>query len=383
MSVLPAPGTFELLSSSSQCAARRGRLHTARGTVETPVFMPVGTQGSVKSVSQEELEQAGAEIILANSYHLYLRPGTDIIAKAGGIQRFNGWNRPMLTDSGGFQIFSLATLRRISEDGVEFRSHIDGSLHLFTPERSMLVQKDIGADIIMCFDECPPYPCTYEYARRSMDLSVRWARRCMDSFTSLEEKSPAGQLLFGILQGSVYPDLRRESAERMIEIGFPGYALGGLSVGEPKDEMAAVLEATVPLLPAGRPHYLMGVGMPEDIWEAVERGIDMFDCVLPTRNGRNGQAFTSGGKVNIKNAEYLSDLGPLDAECGCPVCKRYSRAYLNHLFRAQELLALRLLSLHNIHFMLQLLDKIRNAISADRFREAKREFMSRWLKLEN
>ena len=378
MTAGPVPGTFELLSSSSQCAARRGRLHTARGTIETPVFMPVGTQGSVKSLSQEELEEAGAEIILANSYHLYLRPGTDIIVQAGGIQRYNSWNKPMLTDSGGFQIFSLTTLRKISENGVEFRSHIDGSRHLFTPEKSMQVQKDIGADIIMCFDECPPYPCTYEYARRSMELSVAWARRCKESFDALEEKAPTGQLLFGILQGSVYPDLRRECAERMIEIGFPGYALGGLSVGEPKDEMAAVLEATVPHLPAERPHYLMGVGMPEDIWEAVERGIDMFDCVLPTRNGRNGQAFTSHGKVNIKNAEYQRDFGPLDPECGCPACTRYTRAYLNHLFRARELLVLRLLSLHNIHFMLQLLGKIRNAIHEDRFRETKQEFMARY-----
>jgi queuine tRNA-ribosyltransferase len=364
---------FELLKRSSQCAARRGRLQTARGVIQTPVFMPVGTQGSVKTISAEELRTMGAEIILGNSYHLYLRPGTAIIEAAGGLQKFCGWNGPMLTDSGGFQIFSLTTLRRLNDDGVEFQSHIDGSKHFFTPEKCMDVQTRIGADIIMCFDECAPYPCTYDYAARSMRLSLAWARRCKDAFEKIR-RADNPQMLFGIIQGSVYADLRRESAEKTMEIGFPGYALGGLSVGEPKDEMIAMLDATTGLLPADKPRYLMGVGTPEDVWEAVERGIDMFDCVLPTRNGRNGQALTSIGKVNVKNAEYKADFGPLDPACDCPTCAGYSRAYLNHLFRAQELLVFRLLSLHNLHFMIKLLNIIRNSIESDTFAEAKKWF---------
>jgi len=366
---------FELLKKSSECDARLGRLTTARGQIDTPVFMPVGTQGSVKTVSNEELENAGASIILSNSYHLYLRPGTEIIEQAGGLNRFIGWKKPMLTDSGGFQIFSLATLRRIEKEGVEFRSHIDGSKHFFTPQSSMEIQKKIGADIIMCFDECSPYPCTHDYAARSMRMSVEWARRCKESFDEIPGPAYSeGQLLFGIIQGSVYNDLRRESIEKTVEIGFPGYALGGLSVGEPKEEMISVLEASKGLLPEDKPRYLMGVGMPEDIWEAVERGIDMFDCVLPTRNGRNGQAFTSTGKVNIKNAEYIRDFGPLDQDCQCPACKGYSRAYLNYMFRAKELLVLRLLSLHNIYFLIKLLDFIRKSIESDSFIKSKKRF---------
>jgi queuine tRNA-ribosyltransferase len=341
--------------------------------------MPVGTQGTVKAISNEELEGAGAQIILSNSYHLYLRPGTDIIEAAGGLNRFIGWNKPMLTDSGGFQIFSLATLRRISDDGVEFQSHIDGSKHFFNSEKCIEVQKKIGADIIMVFDECSPYPCTHDYAARSMRMSVEWARRCKAAFEKPGPEYSRGQLLFGIIQGSVYPDLRRESIEKTIDIGFPGYALGGLSVGEPKEEMVAMLEACKGLLPEDKPRYLMGVGMPEDIFEAVERGIDMFDCVLPTRNGRNGQAFTSVGKVNIKNAEYIRDFGPLDPECECPTCKGYSRAYLNFLFRAQELLVLRLLSLHNIYFLIKLLSFIRQSIETDSFIKSKKEFLSKYL----
>jgi queuine tRNA-ribosyltransferase len=270
----------------------------------------------------------------------------------------------------------LTTLRRINEDGVEFQSHIECSRHFFTPEKSMEVQEAIGADIIMCFDECSPYPCTYEYAKRSMELSLTWASRCKKHFYLRAPQSPHRQLLFGIIQGSVYADLRKESALRMMETGFPGYALGGLSVGEPKDEMAAMIEQTAPLLPADKPRYLMGVGMPEDIWEAVERGIDMFDCVLPTRNGRNGQAFASTGRINIKNAEYKEDFGPLDPACGCPACRLYTRAYLNHLFRSQEILGLRLLSLHNIYFMIKLLKLIRKSIEENRFLEAKKAFFA-------
>ncbi len=370
---------FEVIKNSSECAARLGKLTAARGVINTPIFMPVGTQGTVKAISNEELEQSGAEIILSNSYHLYLRPGTETIEKAaGGINRFIGWKKPMLTDSGGFQIFSLATLRRIDTEGVEFQSHIDGSKHFFTPKSSMEIQKKIGADIIMCFDECSPYPCTHEYAARSMRMSVEWARRCKEAFEIPGPEYSRGQLLFGIIQGSVYNDLRKESIEKTIAIGFPGYALGGLSVGEQKEEMISVLDAAKELLPKDKPRYLMGVGMPEDIWEAVERGIDMFDCVLPTRNGRNGQAFTSIGKVNIKNAEYVRDFGPLDPDCSCPTCKGYSRAYLNFLFRAQELLVLRLLSLHNIYFLIKLLELIRKSIESDSFIKSKREFFSKY-----
>jgi queuine tRNA-ribosyltransferase len=368
--------SFDVIKKSSECSARVGKLQTIRGEINTPVFMPVGTQGTVKAISNEELEGAGAQIILSNSYHLYLRPGTDLIEAAGGLHRFIGWKRPMLTDSGGFQIFSLATLRRISAEGVEFRSHIDGSKHYFDSEKCMDVQKKIGADIIMVFDECSPYPCTHDYAANSMRMSVEWAKRCKKSFDIPGPSYSDGQLLFGIIQGSVFPDLRKESIEKTVEIDFPGYALGGLSVGEPKEEMIATLESVKGLLPENKPRYLMGVGMPEDLWEAVERGIDMFDCVLPTRNGRNGQAFTSRGKVNIKNAEYIRDFGPLDPDCGCPTCKGYSRAYLNYLFRAQELLVLRLLSLHNIYFLIKLVDSIRKSIETDSFIKAKKEFFS-------
>ncbi|MFC1501682.1 tRNA guanosine(34) transglycosylase Tgt [Elusimicrobiota bacterium] len=371
-------GTFELLKKSSQCSARLGKLTTSRGIINTPIFMPVGTQGTVKTISNKELVESGAEIILGNSYHLYLRPGTEIIEKAGGLHNFMGWEKPMLTDSGGFQIFSLKTLRRINSDGVEFRSHIDGSKHFFTPEKSMEIQQKIGADIIMCFDECPPYPCTYDYAKRSMELSVGWAKRCKDKFGEIRKKSKHQQLLFGIIQGSVYDDLRRMSINKTVDIDFPGYAFGGLSVGEPKDELITVLDKTASLLPEQKPRYLMGVGMPEDIWDAVERGIDMFDCVLPTRNGRNGQAFTSNGKVNIANAEYKQDFTKLDPKCDCHTCKGYSRAYLNHLFRSQELLVLRLLSLHNIYFMIKLLANIRNSIKSDKFLNAKKDFFRKY-----
>ncbi len=369
-------GSFQLLKKSSQCNARLGKLYTTRGIIDTPVFMPVGTQGSVKSVSTEQLIESKAQIILANSYHIYLRPGLDIIRKAGGIQKFNSWNRPMLTDSGGFQIFSLNDFRKIKEEGAEFKSHIDGSKHFISPEISMQIQKTIGADIIMCFDECTPYPSTYEYAKNSMLMSLNWAKRCKTEF--YKDDACNTQALFGIVQGSVYKDLRKESALRMQDIDFVGYAIGGVSVGESKEEMLDVVEHTVPFLPENKARYLMGVGMPEDIWDGIERGIDMFDCVIPTRNGRNGQAFTTYGKINIKNGEYKDKFEPLDPECDCQTCKGYTKAYLNHLFRSQEILALTLLSLHNINFMLKLTDIIRKALVEDTFLETKQEFFRKY-----
>lgn len=369
-------GSFQLLKKSGQCSARLGKLYTTRGIIDTPIFMPVGTQGSVKSVSTEQLIESKAQIILANSYHIYLRPGLDIIKKAGGIQKFISWNRPMLTDSGGFQIFSLNDFRKIREEGVEFKSHIDGSKHFISPEISMQIQKTIGADIIMCFDECTPYPATYEYAKNSMLLSLQWAKRCKDEF--YKDDAHQTQSLFGIVQGSVYNDLRKESALRMQDIDFVGYAIGGVSVGETKKEMLDVIENTVPYLPENKARYLMGVGMPEDIWDGIERGIDMFDCVIPTRNGRNGQAFTTYGKINIKNGEFKDKFEPLDPNCDCQTCKGYSKAYLNHLFRSQEILALTLLSLHNINFMLELTNKIRKALVEDTFLETKQEFFKKY-----
>jgi len=369
-------GSFQLLKKSSQCGARLGKLYTTRGIIDTPVFMPVGTQCSVKSVSTEQLIESKAQIILANSYHIYLRPGLDIIKKAGGIQNFNSWNRPMLTDSGGFQIFSLNDFRKIKEEGAEFKSHIDGSKHFISPEISMQIQKTIGADIIMCFDECTPYPATYEYAKNSMKMSLKWAKRCKEEFYKDDAKDT--QALFGIVQGSVFEDLRKESALRMQDIDFVGYAIGGVSVGESKQEMIKVIDCTVPYLPENKARYLMGVGMPEDIWDGIERGIDMFDCVIPTRNGRNGQAFTTYGKVNIKNGEYKDKFEPLDLECDCQTCRGYTKAYLNHLFKSQEILALTLLSLHNINFMLKLTDKIRKALVEDTFLETKQEFFKKY-----
>ena len=368
------PGSFQLLKKSSQSKARLGRLHTNRGIIDTPIFMPVGTHGTVKGVPMEFLTKSQAQIILSNSYHLYLRPGTQIIKEAGGIQEFLSWHRPMLTDSGGFQIFSLSDKRKITEDGAAFRSHIDGSSHFFSPEKSMQVQKDIAADIIMCFDECAPYPSSYDYAKRSMNLSLKWARRCRDEF--YKDHSFNKQALFGIIQGSVFDDLRTISATEMVSTDFVGYAIGGLSVGEPKEDMLKTLELLEPLLPQNKARYLMGVGMPQDLWEGVERGIDMFDCVIPTRNGRNGQVFTSFGKINIRNAKYRNDFSPLDPQCSCPACTNYSRAYLNHLVRAQESLYLTLLSVHNIFFMTSMMKTIRDAIETDSFAQAKKAFLS-------
>lgn len=364
--------SFTVEHRDPQCGARAGRLRLAHGEVETPIFMPVGTQGTVKAVTREDLYAVGAQIILANAYHLYLRPGTEVLEKAGGLHEFMRWERPLLTDSGGFQVFSLAGLTKIKQDGVTFQSHIDGSRHVMTPEKATDVQVAIGSDIMMCFDECTPYPCTREAASISLRRTAEWAARCK---TRWLERGTERQALFGIVQGSVFEDLRIESVERTQAVGFPGYAIGGVSVGEDKAEMAQVVEWTAPRLPEGSPRYLMGVGPPEDMLHAIEHGVDMFDCVMPTRNARNGSLFTSQGRVNIKNRRFVDDLGPLDAACGCPVCTTYSRAYLSHLYRAGEILALRLNTLHNLFFMLQLAATARRAIVDGRFCEFKRAFL--------
>jgi len=366
--------TFQVEARDGESAARAGRLTLPHGVVETPVFMPVGTQASVKALSQEDLETLDAAIILGNAYHLYLRPGTEILEAAGGLHRFMDWHRPILTDSGGFQVFSLSTLNKVTPEGVAFQSHIDGSRHFFTPEKATDVQISIGADIIMCFDECTTYPATREHAEKSMAMTHAWAVQCRERW--LERGADGQQALFGIVQGSVYRDLREQSAEGLVALDFPGYAIGGVSVGESKAEMLSAVEWVAPLLPEDKPRYLMGVGTPEDLLEAIERGIDLFDCVLPTRNARNGSLFTARGRINIKNARHLRDFGPLDPQCGCPVCARYSRAYLAHLFRAGEISALRLNTLHNLFFMLELAAHARAAIRSNGFAAFKRSFLA-------
>jgi queuine tRNA-ribosyltransferase len=364
--------SFQVESVDAKTQARAGRMVTAHGEVETPVFMPVGTQGTVKALTQGMLEELNARIILGNTYHLFLRPGHELIAALGGLHKFISWERALLTDSGGFQVFSLGQLRRICEEGVQFRSHLDGSLQFFSPEISMRVQHALGADIVMAFDECTPFPATHAQARQSLELTLRWARRSRAEYERLKEASlDAGSALpgalFGIIQGSIYHDLRRESLERLLEIGFEGYAIGGLSVGEEKTQMYEVIEALAPQMPADCPRYLMGVGTPEDLVECVARGVDMFDCVMPTRNARNGQVFTSRGRLNIKNAKYARDTRPLDEECRCAVCRRYARAYLRHLYQSGEILASILCSYHNLAFYLDTMHKIRQAIRLGEF----------------
>lgn len=345
---------FQLLNTDKN--ARRGRLTFPRGTIETPAFMPVGTYGTVKAMTTDEVLSTGAEIILGNTFHLMLRPGPEVIKAHGGLHRFMHWDKPILTDSGGFQVFSLTELRELKEDGVTFRSPLNGALIHLTPERSVEMQAILGADIVMVFDECLPYPSTEEIAQKSMRMSLRWAKR------SKEAHGASQSALFGIIQGGVYPELRTESLQGLQEIGFDGYAIGGLSVGEPKEHMLAVLDHLCPLMPADKPHYLMGVGKPEDLIDGVLRGIDMFDCVMPTRNARNGHLFTSRGIVRIRNSEYRSDLQPLDANCSCYTCKNYTRAYLHHLFRSSEILGARLNSWHNLHFYQNLMRNLRCAI---------------------
>lgn len=368
--------------------ARRGLLTTPHGIVETPAFMPVGTQGAVKGITQNDLESLGAEILLSNTYHLYLRPGDGLIARRGGLHRFIGWSRPILTDSGGYQVFSLASRRTIDESGAHFRSHLDGSLHLLTPEKATDIQAQLGSDVAMVLDECLAYPADMDAARCSMERTARWAARARHRFEALGHRITApglddvivtnpGQAQFGIVQGSVYPQLRTESAERTVEIGFEGYAIGGLSVGEPIETMYQIVRETAAALPRDRPRYLMGTGTPEDIVEAVAGGVDLFDCVLPTRNARNGQLFTSEGRINIKNACYAEDERPPDPACGCYTCRTHSRAYLRHLFLAGEINAATLNTLHNLHFYLDTLRRIRQAIEFGQFESLRVEYVRR------
>jgi queuine tRNA-ribosyltransferase len=362
------PATFELLAGDEATAARRGRLHTRRGVIDTPAFMPVGTQGTVKGMLPEQLRELGAQILLANTYHLYLRPGHELIRRLEGLHRFMQWDGPILTDSGGFQVFSLGALRRISEEGVRFQSHLDGSAHLLTPESSIAIQEALGADIMMVFDECIPYPAERSYVADSTARSMRWAER------SRRARRDASAALFGIVQGGMEEDLRRQSVEQLLSIGFDGYALGGLSVGEGAETMYQVMEWTLPLLPTAQPRYVMGVGTPENLVEAVARGADLFDCVMPTRNARNGVLFTSFGRISIKQQRYLEDPQPIDPACDCPVCRRFSRAYLRHLYQSNEILASVLNTWHNLYYYQQLMRRMRDAISAGTFAQFRAEF---------
>ena len=361
--------TYELIKTDSRTKARRGRVTTPHGVIETPVFMPVGTAATVKAMRPEEIKEMGAEIVLSNTYHLYLRPGHEVVKAAGGLHKFMNWDRPILTDSGGFQVFSLGAMRKIREEGVEFRSHIDGSRHMLSPEKSMEIQNALGSDIIMAFDECAPYPADRKYVKDSLERTTRWLKRCKEYHKDTERQS-----LFGIMQGGMYKDLRRESAEQIVELDLPGYAIGGLSVGEPKEIMYDVMDECVDYLPKEKPRYLMGVGSPDCLFEVVERGIDMFDCVLPTRIARHGMAMTSQGRVNIKNARYERDFTPLDPECDCYTCRNYSKAYLRHLFKADEILSSMLMTNHNLHFLVKTMQNIRKSIEEDRFLEYKKEF---------
>ena len=362
---------FELLHIDAQTGARRGRLHTPHGVIETPIFMPVGTQATVKTIEPRELLEINAQIILSNTYHLHLRQGEDLVERAGGLHKFMNWPRPILTDSGGFQVFSLAGLRKIKEDGVDFRSHIDGSRQRLTPESSMMIQQKLGSDIAMAFDVCSPWPCDEKTARENMERTHRWAARCQKAHTRED------QALFGIVQGSLYRNLRIESARHLADMDFIGYGIGGLSVGEPKPMMYEMLEAIEPEMPRNKPRYLMGVGSPDCLMEGVMRGVDMFDCVLATRVGRNGTCFGHDGRVVVRDARYAEDFLPIDPDCDCYVCRNYSRAYIRHLFKAGEVLGPRLASYHNLYFLLKLMEGARKAIEEDRFGDYRREFLDR------
>ena len=359
---------FEIIKECKRTKARAGRLHTPHGVIETPVFMPVGTQATVKTMTPDELKENNAQIILGNTYHLYLRPGHELVKEAGGLHKFMNWDRPILTDSGGFQVFSLGELRKIKEEGVTFRSHLDGSKHLFSPERVMEIEEAIGADIAMAFDECTPYPADYDYAKRSMERTTRWLERCIKAHTRED------QALFGIIQGSMYKDLRTESAKEITSFDLPGYAIGGLSVGEPAEVMYEMLDINTDIMPINKPRYLMGVGAADNLVEGVKRGVDMFDCVLPTRIARNGTVMTQHGKLVVRNAEYAHDFRPLEEGCGCYACRNFTRAYIRHLIKSGEVLGIRLTTIHNIYFLTNLMKEIRNAILQDRYPEFISEF---------
>lgn len=370
--------SFEISANDKNSKARVGVIKTGHGEIETPVFMPVGTQGTVKAVNPEYLKNhLKTKIVLSNTYHLYLRPGTDVLEKAGGLHKFMHWEKPILTDSGGFQIFSLADLRHLKKDGVEFRSHLDGSKHFFTPQKVIEIQRSIGSDITMVLDECTPYPCEYEYAQRSVKLTSDWAAQAKNVFESSKPKYGYNQNLFGIIQGSTYKDLREHSAKEIIDLDFNGYAIGGLAVGEPTETMYEMVDFTTDFMPKSKPRYLMGVGRPENLLEAIERGIDMFDCVMPTRNARNAYLFTYNGILSMRNARYKDDFNPVDDICECYTCKNFSRAYIRHLFIAKEILALELASIHNLYFYLNLMRTARTKILNGNFLEWKSQIINK------
>ncbi|ASF29595.1 MULTISPECIES: tRNA guanosine(34) transglycosylase Tgt [Bacillus amyloliquefaciens group] len=367
------PIRYEFIKECKQTGARLGRVHTPHGSFETPVFMPVGTLATVKTMSPDELKSMDAGIILSNTYHLWLRPGHDIVKEAGGLHQFMNWDRAILTDSGGFQVFSLSKFRNIEEEGVHFRNHLNGDKLFLSPEKAMEIQNALGSDIMMAFDECPPYPAEYDYMKRSVERTSRWAERCLKAHGRSDEQG-----LFGIVQGGEYEDLRTQSAKDLVSLDFPGYAIGGLSVGEPKHVMNRVLEFTTPLLPKDKPRYLMGVGSPDALIDGAIRGVDMFDCVLPTRIARNGTVFTNEGRLNMKNAKYERDFRPIDEECSCHTCKNYSRAYIRHLIRCNETFGIRLTTYHNLHFLLHLMEQVRQAIREDRLGDFREEFFERY-----
>ena len=391
------PKTFELLTQDRQSKARHGRLTTAHGAIETPAFMPVGTQGSVKAVSPRELRELNAPIVLGNTYHLFVRPGIEVIKHFGGLHKFMMWDRPILTDSGGYQIFSLAKLRKISEDGVRFQNHVDGTPAFISPEIAMEIQAALGSDIAMVLDECPPWPCEYDYAAKSAEMTTRWAKRCKQWHAeNVERPTPNAQhpteeseirnqkseiqrqLVFGIVQGASFQELRQQSAQAIVDLDFDGYAIGGVSVGEPEEEMFRAVESSEPFLPHDKPRYAMGLGTPPQLLEMIARGTDMFDCVLPTRLARNGTAFSSGGTLNLKNAEYARDKRPIEDNCECTSCREFSRGYIRHLIKAEEILGLRIITLHNLHFYLDLMRRARAKIDNGTFDAFRREFVSNY-----
>ena len=380
---------FELRATDKSTKARSGRLKTGHGLIETPAFMPVGTQGSVKAVSSRELSELKAQIVLGNTYHLFVRPGLDVIRHFGGLHSFMNWDGPILTDSGGYQIFSLAKLRKITEEGVHFQNHVDGTPAFISPEIAMQIQGALGSDIAMVLDECPPWPCEYDYAARSMEMTARWAQRCKRAVEAgvspAKLKNAAGAaattanpLLFGIVQGATFEDLRKASAQASVEIGFDGYAIGGVSVGEPEEEMMRAVESSAQFLPENKPRYAMGLGTPPQLLELIARGMDMFDCVLPTRLARNGTAFASSGTLNLKNAEFARDKNPIEHDCACPACQEYTRGYIRHLIKAEEILGLRLITLHNLHFYLNLMRQVRNTIEKGTFDQFRKDFVGNY-----